>query len=112
MKNQHTVQAAFRALADPKRREILLLLRERDMSIGDIVERFNITRAAVKKHLLILEHGRLISVNTKGRERINKLEPQSLRSANEWLKNFSQFWDTRLETLQALVENDKGESRD
>ncbi|MBO6918458.1 MAG: winged helix-turn-helix transcriptional regulator [Rhizobiaceae bacterium] len=99
-------QGAFRALSDPTRRGILMLLSEQDMTIGDVSEHFDITRAAVKKHLNILEEGALISVHISGRERINKLEPLGLKSAVDWLNYFNQFWDEKLSALQQAVENE------
>lgn len=101
------VQGAFRALADPTRRDILLLLSNQDMTIGEVVERFDITRAAVRKHLTILEEGALISVRPSGRERINHLEPLGLKTVSDWLNYFNQFWDERLHALQAAVEKEE-----
>ncbi|TQV80916.1 ArsR/SmtB family transcription factor [Denitrobaculum tricleocarpae] len=101
------VQGAFRALADPTRRDILLLLSHQDMTIGEVVDRFDITRAAVKKHLTILEEGALISVHPSGRERINRLEPLGLKSVTDWLNHFNQFWDERLQALQIAVEQEE-----
>ena len=78
-------QNSFKALADPTRRMILTHLSKGDMTIGEVTGHFDMTRAAVKKHLSILEEGRLISVHTRGRERINRLEPQGLKTVSEWL---------------------------
>jgi len=102
-------QGAFRALADPTRRTILMYLGAGDMTIGEVAMRFDITRAAVKKHLNILEEGALISVHTSGRERINRLEPFGLRSVSDWVNHFSQFWDEHLIALQKAVETDHQE---
>lgn len=109
---QDPVQGAFRALADPTRRQILKHLSERDMTIGDVAYRFDITRAAVKKHLTILEEGRLISVTARGRERVNRLEPQGLKSAVDWLGFFNRFWDQRLDDLKSAIENHETKSND
>ncbi len=101
------VQGAFRALADPTRRDILILLSNQDMTIGEVADRFDITRAAVKKHLTILEEGALISVRPSGRERINRLEPLALKTVADWLNHFNQFWDERLHALQLAVEQEE-----
>lgn len=98
------VQGAFRALADPTRRKILLHLGEQDMTIAEVAAQFDMTRAAVKKHLTILAEGDLISVHPKGRERINRLEPLALKSVADWLNHFNRFWDERLAQLQHAVE--------
>lgn len=101
------VQSAFRALADPTRRGILMFLSEQDMTIAEVSERFSMTRAAVKKHLTILEEGELISVRTSGRERINHLEPHALKSVSDWLGYFNRFWDERLARLHDAVEREE-----
>lgn len=98
------VQGAFRALADPSRRMMLMHLSRNDMTIGEVAGHFEMTRAAVKKHLTVLEEGNLISVHPKGRERLNRLEPQALKSAVDWLNYFSNFWDEKLEKLQTAVD--------
>ena len=107
-----SMQDTFRALADPTRRDILVLLSQHEMTIGEVVDNFDITRAAVKKHLNALEQGKLISVHVEGRERINRLEPQVLQSVTEWLNYFSRFWDKHLNKLQQAIENEKRENNE
>ena len=97
-------QSAFRALADPTRRQILMHLSQAEMSIGEVSDKFEMTRGAVKKHLSILEQGNLIKVRVQGRERINALEPKGMKQANEWLNYFNQFWDAKLDNLKSAVE--------
>ncbi len=99
--------SAFRALADPTRRQILIHLSQQDMTIGEVVEKFEITRGGIKKHLNILEEGNLISVHPNGRERVNRLEPLALKSASEWFEYFSHFWDEKLEKLKTTIEEGK-----
>ena len=106
------VQGAFRALADPTRRDILILLSQRNMNIGEVSGRFAMTRAAVKKHLTILEEGRLISVRARGRERINRLEPAKLKAAADWLNHFDRFWDGRLAALLNAVDKTEDDKHD
>ncbi len=98
------IQETFRALADPTRREILMHLSRGEMTIGEVTDKFEITRAAVKKHLNILEEGHLISVHVQGRERINRLEAQGLSAVSDWIGYFEQFWDQRLGALKNAVE--------
>ena len=100
-------QSAFRALADPTRRSILMLLSSEDMSIGEVASRFDVSRSAIQKHLAILQEGELISVRTEGRERINHLEPDTLRAVSDWLAYFDAYWDHRLADLKRAIENDK-----
>ncbi len=105
---KQNVQDSFRALADPTRRMILMHLSSKDMTIGELTDHFDMTRAAVKKHLNILENGRLISVHSSGRERINRLEPMGLKSVSDWLNYFDRFWDERLNNLKNAIDAEQG----
>ncbi|MDP2579455.1 metalloregulator ArsR/SmtB family transcription factor [Shimia thalassica] len=100
------LQPAFRALADPTRRDILRLLGDRDMTIAEVSDQFDMTRAAVKKHLVMLSDGGLITVRSEGRERINSLNAQALRPVMDWLGWFDRFWDTRLDALKSVIEQE------
>jgi DNA-binding transcriptional ArsR family regulator len=100
-------QNAFRALADPTRRDIVQILAAQEMTIGQLTDRFDMTRAAVKKHLTVLSDGGLISVEARGRERINRLEPQGMAPVLDWLSYFDQFWDDRLNSLKEVIERKK-----
>ncbi|MGI9357484.1 MAG: ArsR/SmtB family transcription factor [Rhizobiaceae bacterium] len=99
-------QLAFRALSDPTRRDILVLLRERDLTIAQVAENFDMTRAAVKKHLTMLSDGGLITVRSRGRERINRLNPDGMEPVLDWLSYFDGFWDERLSALKNAIEKD------
>ena len=99
-------QNAFRALADPTRRDILRLLSHEDMTIAQVSDRFDMTRAAVKKHLTVLSDGGLISVRPRGRERINRINPQGLAPVLSWFEIFDHFWDDRLAALKPAIEKD------
>lgn len=98
-------QYSFKALADPTRRQILVHLSQQEMTIAEITDEFDMTRAAIKKHLTILESGSLISVKTQGRERINSLETEGLKTISDWLGYFDQFWDNKLNSLQKAITN-------
>ena len=99
-------QMAFRALADPTRRSILHLLAQNSMTIAEVADNFQMTRAAVKKHLTVLSEGELISVEVVGRTRRNSLNPDGLRRVVDWLGYFDAFWDERLSRLKSEIEKD------
>lgn len=101
------LQPVFRALADPTRRDILMLLSQQDMTIAEVAAKFEISRGAVKKHLLILEEGSLLSVESRGRERVNRLEADALRPVIDWVSYFNGFWDQRLDALKQAVETNE-----
>jgi len=100
------LQAVFRALADPTRRSIIDLLGDQERTVAEVAGHFDMTRAAVKKHLIVLEEGRIIVTRQHGRERLNRLNPVALKDASDWLHRFEQFWDGRLEALRKAVENE------
>ena len=97
------IQHSFKALADPTRRQILMHLSQQNMTIAEVTDQFDMTRAAIKKHLNILESGHLISVKTNGRERVNTLETQGLQTITDWLGYFDQFWDKKINRLQEVI---------
>ena len=99
-------QMGFRALADPTRRSILQLLANNDMSIAEVADNFQMTRAAVKKHLTILNDGDLISVEVDGRSRMNSLNLDGLKQVFDWFDYFDAFWEERLNTLKSEIEKD------
>lgn len=99
-------QAAFRALADPTRREILVLLRTKSMTIAEVAKNFDMTRAAVKKHLTILTEGGFIQVTAQGREKLNAFLPEGFAPITDWLTYFDLFWDEKLTNLADAIEAD------
>lgn len=109
--DSQSTQLAFRALADQTRRDILIRLSQQEMTIGELVDQFDITRAAVKKHLVILEQGGLISVQAQGRERINSIEPDTLEIVFDWLAHFDHFWNEKLQSLKKVVEASESKNK-
>ncbi len=107
MPDTPTSQSVFRALADPTRRDILVMLRGRDLTIAEVAENFDMTRAAVKKHLTVLSDGGLIHTTTRGRERVNSLNPAGIGPVRDWFSYFDGFWDDRLSALKDAIEKDR-----
>lgn len=99
-------QSTFRALSDPTRRDILLMLRAKNMTIAEVSGNFTMTRAAIKKHLTVLSDSGLITIQTRGRERINSLNPKGMEPVLNWLTYFDAFWDDRLTDLKTAIEKD------
>jgi len=99
------MQTVFRAISDPTRRAIIGMLADQAMSVGEVADHFDMTRPAIAKHLKILGEGGLITVEAKGRERINRLNPAPLQSISEWISVFDRFWDERLAKLKEEVES-------
>jgi DNA-binding transcriptional ArsR family regulator len=99
------LDAIFPALADPTRRGILDLLRERPRTTGDIAAGFPTTRFAVMKHLAVLEDAGLIAVRREGRERWNYLNAVPLQMLYErWVKRYEALWASKLTGLKSQIE--------
>ena len=100
------LQSSFRALGDPTRRQILMELSKDELTISEVVEKFDLTRTAVRKHLTILEEGDLITLTPRGKERVTRLNPVGIKSTADWFHYFDQFWETALGSLKQAVESD------
>ncbi|MBT55116.1 MAG: transcriptional regulator [Mameliella sp.] len=101
------LQPTFRALADPTRRDILRRLSAREMTLAEVTEHCDMTRAAVKKHLVVLEDGNLIHMRRQGRETISSLNAAALKPVTDWLSYFDAFWDDKLSALTQTLTDEK-----
>lgn len=102
-----TLDTVFAALADPTRRQILSMLLEDDMAVTDVAEPFDMSLAAISKHLMILANSGLISQEKRGRVKWCKLEPYALRDASIWMQSFGQFEAVNLDAFEAFLEHEK-----
>ena len=96
----------FAALGDPTRRRILALLLEDDMAVTDVAEPFEMSLAAVSKHLGLLSRAGLISQEKRGRVKWCKLEPEALREAGVWMQGFGQFEPINLDAFERFLESE------
>jgi DNA-binding transcriptional ArsR family regulator len=101
---QIDIQNGFRALADPTRRDILQRLAKGEHTIAQLTQHFDMTRAAVKKHLTVLSDGGLITTRSAGRERFNALDPEGFAPMRDWISFFDHFWDDQLSNLKDAIE--------
>ena len=97
------LDAIFTALADPTRRAILGMLLEDDMAVSDVAEPFDMSLAAISKHLGILASAGLISQQRLGRVKWCKLEPDALRDASVWMQAFGQFEPVHLDAFERYL---------
>ncbi|KUJ85172.1 ArsR family transcriptional regulator [Ruegeria marisrubri] len=96
----------FAALADPTRRAILAMLLEDDMAVTDVAEPFEMSLAAISKHLTILTRAGLISQEKRGRVKWCKLEPDAMRAASVWMQGFGQFEPVNLDAFERFLETE------
>ena len=99
----------FSALADPTRRAILVMLLEDDMAVTDVAEPFEMSLAAISKHLVILSKAGLIAQEKRGRVKWCKLEPDALRGASTWMKSFGQFESLDLDAFEDFLAKELSE---
>jgi DNA-binding transcriptional ArsR family regulator len=100
------LDAIFSALADPTRRTILSMLLEDDMAVTDVAEPFQMSLAAVSKHLGVLADAGLITRERRGRVIWCKLEPDALRGATVWMQGFGQFEPLDLDAFERFLEGE------
>lgn len=96
--------AAFRAIADPTRREILSILRRGRQTVGEIAANFRMSRPAVSKHLRLLRRAGLVTMRQEGTSRHCGLNAKPLRAINDWLHDYETFWSESLQRLKVFVE--------
>jgi DNA-binding transcriptional ArsR family regulator len=99
------------AIADPVRREILLMLRAGPLPAGDIAGHFTITRPAVSRHLRVLRESGLVRDETVGRQRVYTLDTSRLAELSEWIGQFASPWEQRLDALETEVYRTRRERR-
>ena len=100
------IDATFAALSDPTRRDILTMLLEDDMAVTDVAEPFDMSLAAISKHLSILMRAGLISQEKRGRVKWCKLEPDAMKNASVWMQGFGQFEPINLDAFERFLESE------
>lgn len=95
---------AFTAIADPTRRAILTSLLGGDKSVGELAQPFDISLPAVSQHLRILRQSGLVTQTLVGRSRRYKLNPDALKPIASWVKQYEQFWKSKLRSLERHLE--------
>lgn len=97
------IDQVFAALADPTRRAILAMLLEDDMAVTDVADPFEMSLAAISKHLMVLTAAGLISQEKRGRVKWCKLEPDAMRDASIWMQGFGQFEPVNLDAFERFL---------
>jgi len=94
---------AFQVIADPGRRQMLLLLSKNSLTINNLAENFDMSRPAVSKHIKILQTAGFISITDIGRERYCTLKPDGFNEVQDWISYFDKFWNSKLKKLEMLL---------
>jgi DNA-binding transcriptional ArsR family regulator len=102
------MQTAIQALAEPRRREILQLIRDRELSAGEIASGFDVSRPAISQHLGVLKEAGLVSERREGTKRFYRARPEGLRELREFLEG---FWAFSLKQLKREAESEERKKR-
>lgn len=94
--------AAFQALAEPRRRAILRLVRDQPRSVNEIAERFDVTQQAISQHLRVLKDAGLVAVRPHGQRRLYVARPEGLAALRDFL---AEFWPEHLQHLKRVMES-------
>ncbi len=98
------MEAALRAIAEPRRRHILRLVRDGELSAGEIASHFDVTRPAISQHLGVLKEAGLVEERRNGTQRLYRARPQGLADLKEFL---DEFWGDRLAALKREAEREE-----
>jgi DNA-binding transcriptional ArsR family regulator len=94
----------FAVLAEPSRRRILDLLRDRERSVGELVDDLALSQPGVSKHLRVLREAGLVEVRAEAQQRLYKLRPEPLAELDAWIEPYRRFWAGRLDALETQLE--------
>jgi DNA-binding transcriptional ArsR family regulator len=93
----------FQAIADPTRREIIHMITKQSLNLNAVAENFDISRPAISKHIKILTECGLIVIKQKGRERYCEAKLQQLNEVSDWVEQYRQFWNAKLDALETYL---------
>jgi DNA-binding transcriptional ArsR family regulator len=98
-----SLDSVFSSLSDPTRRDILRRLISQELTVGEIAKPYELTFAAVSKHLKVLERAKLIIKQRRGKEQMVSVDARALKDAADYLENYRLLWDGRFQRLDKLL---------
>jgi DNA-binding transcriptional ArsR family regulator len=98
-----TTTDAFNAVAEPQRRRILTILKDRERSVNELAGTLRVSQSRVSKHLRVLREVGLVSAREQGRQRLYKLDARGLKPIHDWVGGFEEFWSQSFDRLNAYV---------
>src|SRR3954464_9884751 len=102
------MEAALKAIAEPRRRTILALVRDDELSAGEIAAHFDVSRPAISQHLTVLKEAGLVGGRRNGTRRLYQARPEGLAELKTFLDG---FWDERLDALRRAAERKERSKR-
>jgi DNA-binding transcriptional ArsR family regulator len=98
------VETVLKAIAEPRRQEILRLIWQRERAAGDVAAHFDISRPAISKHLRILKEAGLLAERRVGTQRLYRARPERLADARRFIES---FWDQGLAAIKRSAEDER-----
>ena len=102
------MQTVIQAISEPHRREILRMVRDRELAAGEIAAGFDVTRPAISQHLTVLKNAGLVSERREGTRRLYRARPEGLAELRSFLDG---FWEQSLERLKLAAEREERKGR-
>jgi DNA-binding transcriptional ArsR family regulator len=102
------IDLVLQAITEPRRREIMLLIRGTELSSGEIAAHFDVTRPAISQHLQVLATAGLVTVRRKGTQRLYRARPEGFAELRSFIEG---FWDEHLQLLKQEAEAEERRSR-
>jgi DNA-binding transcriptional ArsR family regulator len=100
-----TTSDVFNAIAEPQRRQILVLLRAGERPVNELAQALGLTQPGASKHLRVLREVGLVRDRKAGKQRLYGLEARRLRPVHEWVGGFERFWNESFDRLDAYVQD-------
>ncbi len=106
-----TTSDVFNAIAEPQRRDILVLLRAGERPVSDVAHELGMTQPGASKHLRVLREVGLVQDRRAGKRRLYGLDARGLRTVHEWAGGFEQFWNESFDRLDAYMQELKQQGK-
>ncbi|MEU4526337.1 metalloregulator ArsR/SmtB family transcription factor [Amycolatopsis sp. NPDC024027] len=100
-----TTADSFNAVAEPRRRQILDVLRDGERSVGDLVDLLGLAQPQVSKHLRVLREVGAVVVRGDGRQRLYRLNGAALKPIHDWVKRYERTWAERFDLMDDILED-------
>ena len=106
------LNSTLKALADSTRRDILMRLADQERSVNEIAEPYEMSLAAVSKHLKVLEGANLVVRRKEGRKYLCRMNYEPLTEVSELIKTYRSFWEARFDELEHFLEEQQSKNED
>jgi len=109
--DEDQVDLVFHALADRTRRDIMGKVSRGEQSISDLARQYEVSFAAIQKHVAVLERASLVTKRVQGRQKLVQNNPETLRRATELLAEYERVWTHRIKAIGQILDQGKDEER-